>query len=172
MGSKLYVLFLMVVTLTLSSYSISYGNDSTPDSVIKKYYQADLEGARLSAEGYKTIKPLIAWEHEPGWDLVFITKNAKISKVEQLRKDETYATVIYDVIGILNGDDLLEIEFTQVVTFILIKTNAQWKIKQPVIFPHVSPLALSKHIEKVLKDNQNKQRETKLRALMKRLPEL
>ena len=170
MRSNLHVLFLIIIILTLSSYSI--GNDSTPDSVIKKYYQADLEGARLSADGYKIIKPLITWEHEPGWDLVFITKNAKISKIEQLRRDETDVTVIYDVIGILSGDDLLEIEFTQLVTFILTKTNTKWKIKRPVIFPHVSPQALSKHIEKVLKHDQDKQRETKLMALVKRLREL
>jgi len=166
------VLISVVILFIVTWFSPLYGNDNTPDSVVKKYYQADLDGARLSAEGYRKIKPLILWEHEPGWDLVFVTKGARIDKTGQLRTGEIYVTVFYEVLGILTGDELLEIEFTQVVTFNLIKKNGQWKIKQPVIFPHVSQLALSKHMEDVLKENQDKKREARLNLIIKRLREL
>jgi len=172
MKDKFCVLILLVILFIVNCYSPLYANSNTPESVVNKYYQADLRGARLSAEGYQKIKPLILWEHEPGWDLVFVTKEARTEKTGQLRNGEMYVTVFYEVAGILNGDELLEVEFTQVVTFTIIKKNTQWKIKQPVIFPHVSQLALSKHLEEVIKEVQDKKRETKLNLLIKRLREL
>ena len=84
MKKKCKVALLVIVPFILSCFFTAYANDSTPESVIKKFYQADFEGAKLSSEGYKRIKPLITWEHEPGWDLVFITKEAKINKIEQM----------------------------------------------------------------------------------------
>jgi hypothetical protein len=171
MKSKSHAVIIVIVSFILNCFSTVYANNSTPDSVVRKYYQADFDGVRLSAEGYKRIKPLISWENEPGWDLVFITKEANIEKIDYLTNDEAKVTIIYRVIGILNGDDLIEIEFNQMVTFVLVRTTTQWKIKQPIINPHVSQLAMSKHIEKVLKDNKDKTREIKLRTLIKRLQE-
>jgi hypothetical protein len=126
--------------------------ETTADEVVKAFYSADFNGARLTPEKYKAvIRPLIVWEHEPGWDTVFVTKRAYVSKSESNEDGKATVEVRYDVLGIWSSDEPLTLlGFKEVVDFMVIRTKQGWKIKGPVFYPHVSPEALSRHLERTL----------------------
>src|SRR5271169_3070865 len=46
----------------------AFSQQSQPDpaGVVKKYCRLDFDGVRLDGESWKQVRPLIAWEDEPG----------------------------------------------------------------------------------------------------------
>ncbi len=166
-------IFNLVFMLILFLYNVALGDGNRPEDIVKKYYMADLDGARLTTEGYKAIKPLITWEDEPGWDEVFITKKAYISKIEKLSNNKLSIEVRYEILGDLEGaDNLCRLVLVEVINFILIKENGQWKINSPIFPPHVSPIVASKHLEKLITKEKDKERVDKLKILIKQLKEM
>ena len=108
--------------------------DLTPKAtqdVVRRYYTRDLEGARLSGDTYKArIAPLITWKDEPGWDTVFVTQKVYISRSEKIAGSRAAIEVRYENIGIISGGggwgaDFLEIRFTQVVEFIVMRQGTE-----------------------------------------------
>lgn len=165
-------LFVAILFLAMCLCKTVVGAENNPEDIVKKYYVADLEGARLNTTTYKTlIHPLIIWEHEPGWDFSFITKKAYISNIEKLN-NKISIEVRYENIGFLNGDDLIEIDFTEIVIFSLINEREQWKIQEPIFPPHVSARAFAKHFEQRIAKEKDKSSIEKLRILINRLKEM
>ena len=150
----------LLINLFLSGSAI--GADTGPIEVVKKYYTADLEGARINGGRYKArMTPLITWKQEPGWDTAFVTKKVYISKSEKTTGGKAIIEVRYDNVGILVGGmgadaSLLEIKFTEVVIFILVQQGTKWKIQEPVIYPHISPKTLIKEVEPIIAAHKGK----------------
>jgi hypothetical protein len=152
--------------------NVVHGVEIRPENVVEKYFTFDLEGVRLEGGTYKLIASLITWKDEPGWDTAFITRKAYIYKQENLKENEVAIEVRYENIGLVAGDVLLDIDFTEVITFILIKESEQWKIKGPISPPHVSAKAFSKHLEQLLTEIENKKRVEDLKTLINRLKDM
>jgi hypothetical protein len=154
--------------------------ETGPIEVVKKYYTADLEGARINGGRYKArITPLITWKQEPGWDTAFVTKKVYISKSEKTKGGKAIVEVRYENAGILGGGigedaSLLEIKFTEVVIFILVQQGGKWKIQEPIIYPHISPKTLIKEVEPMIVAHKGKNADMveKLENLINRLKEL
>ncbi|MCE5311748.1 MAG: hypothetical protein LLF86_01195 [Nitrospiraceae bacterium] len=156
MITKVAVALFMIVFSFSSLINISLGVEIGPEEVVKKYYTVDLEGARVDGKSYKAlVRPLIIWENEPGWDFVFITKKAYISSI---KKDANKASieVRYENAGFRNGEDVLSVDFIEVVSFTLIQKGGKWKIQAPLFYPHVSPVVLTRHYEQWLKKATDK----------------
>jgi hypothetical protein len=155
----------LLFLLGLSSAELSA--ETSPAEPVMAFYSADLNGVRLERETYNAhLQSLTTWEHEPGWDTVFVTKAAHIYKVENLTEDRAKVEVRYDVVGILESSErLLQIEFNEVIDFSLIKAAGGWKISGPIPYPHVTPNALSAHLERII--NRIKQNEERVRDLVR-----
>jgi hypothetical protein len=173
-------MFCTIILFTLFLSDEVIRAEMGPQEVVKKYYSADLGGARLSGDTYKAnISPLITWKEEPGWDIVFVTKRVYISKTQKTAGGKTSIEVRYDNIGILGGGfgkdaNFFEIEFTEVITFILVQHGTKWLIKEPVFYPHVSPKTLIKQFEISIAAEKEKdtERVQHLNNILYRLKEL
>ncbi len=151
-----YKVLFIIIFLVVSPCKIAIGTNNNPEDIVKKHYQADLDGARLSSSGFKSqISPLVTWEDEPGWDEVFITKKADISKIERLSNNKVFIEVRYEILGNLGGNDnLCILDLTEVIEFILIKEKGRWKINEPIFPPHASPMAVIANLESLVSDSE------------------
>jgi hypothetical protein len=164
--------FLFFIFLT-ESINYVYAAEMRPAEIVKKYYIADLNGVRLSGNTYSTIKHLILWENEPGWDSMFIANEVRIYGTKIISDTETHIEVRYHIIGILAGDMLHAFDFTEVINFILVKKGEQWKIKGPIFLPHVALSSAKKHIEKLVQSNtEDKTIARKYKQVMERLSDM
>ncbi len=151
----------------------AFTEEASPQDVVKKYYTEDLNGARLSGETYKNIKPLVTWEQEPGWDHAFIADQVKIHNARKISKTEALFEVRYHVIGVVEGDNLLEYDFIEVIDFILIYEEEKWKIKKPIFPPHILPSTAIRYLEELIRSEgtEDKIRSKNLRHTIERLKE-
>jgi len=164
-------MLLVLVMIMIGSTKLCNGGQ--PEETVKKYYVADLNGSRLSAATSKTVKNLVLWQEEPGWDYAFITNNVRIVNVNKTADIEASVEVRYEIVGILRGDDLLSLQFNEVVDFYLTKDgNKDWKIKSPIIPPHISNLSAGRHAKQLISVESDKERKKKLNHLIERLREL
>ncbi len=150
LSNKTYVrIVYLVVGLVLLLYGgVSQGGESGPQGIVKEYYSMDLDGVRLSGSSWKKVRPLITWDDEPGWDQIYITKDASIHGIKNVSANKTIVEVRYRVIGILSGESLYSFAFNEIVEYVLVKNHDDWKISEPIIPPHVSPTVTLKRIEK------------------------
>lgn len=162
--------YFLIVSL-LFCWSNVFAAEESPQDVVKKYFTADLNGVRLSGQTYKTIKPLIVWEHEPGWDFAFITDDVKIYNMQKISNTEVSVEVRYRIVGILSGDDLSEYYFKEVIDFVVTREGARWKIKKPIFPPHISSVAAVKQIEELIRTEgaEDRNRASKLKNTLERL---
>ena len=162
-----YSLFVLLIF----GWSNVFAAEESPQDVVKKYYSADLNGVRLSGKTYKAIKPLIAWEHEPGWDYAFITDDVKIYNTQKISNTEVSVEVRYHIIGILGGDSLSEYDFSEVIDFVLSQDGKKWRIKKPIFPPHISSSSAIKQIEGLIRSEktEDKNRTANLKNTLERL---
>ena len=144
------IFYIIFFSLFFVRLNIAFAVEGSPQDIVKKYYTADLNGVRLSGQTYENIKPLITWEHEPGWDTEFITDEVKIYSTK-LNNDEALVEVRYHIIGIFSGENLLKYDFNEVIDFILIREGKEWKIKKPIFPPHVLPSTAIRHLEYLIR---------------------
>jgi len=156
----LFSFFISILVFLNNLIANAHSEELNPEDIVKKYYTADINGARLSSNTYNIVKPLILWENEPGWDIIFITRNAVITGKKVIHNNEIHIEARYHIIGIIAGEQILDLEFFEVINFILVKKDNTWKIKQPIFYPHVSPMSAKKHFEKLNQFNTNKDNST------------
>lgn len=68
----------------------------TPKDVVAAFCQLDFERNRLSSDKYKSIKPLVAYPEEPGWDTAFGIQNYEI-KEEIIDNSSAKVIVQYEI---------------------------------------------------------------------------
>ena len=169
-ANSLFISAAIALSIILA-YNYSYCSEAKPEDIVIKYYTADSKGARLSWETNNKVKSLVAWQEEPGWDVVFVVDTIGVNKINKIGSDYI-VEVRYKVIGILNGDDLLRFHFNELVDFMLVKESNSWKIKQPIIPPHVSVLSLKEHLKHLISIESNETRTSVLQDLVERLDNL
>lgn len=127
-----------------------------PERIAKTYFTSDLKGGRLSPEGFvSTMRPLIEWDSEHAWDHAFIVKGARVYNSRMTGENEASVEVRYHVNGILTNYGVLRFDFYEIVDFTLVRKDGQWKIKKPVIPPHLWPRTAVRHLEGMLKDEKD-----------------
>ncbi len=153
---------------------VVFARDVGPEETVKKYFNADMNGMRLSGKTYQEqISPLITWRNEPGWDVSFITKKAYISKIEQGTNNAS-VEVRYENSGFRYGDDLILVDFIEVVIFSLVKDrdSMHWKIEDPIIPPHVAPKTMVFRLEQRIAKERDRKEIEKLKNRVQTLREI
>ncbi len=163
--------YFVFTLLLLGLNHLAFAVDDSPQEVVKRYYTADMNGVRLSGQTYKSIKPLVSWEHEPGWDYAFITNEVKIYNAQKISNNEVIVEVRYHIIGIWGGDSFSEYDFNEVIDFTVVHDGKKWKIKKPIFPPHISPTAAIKHLEELIRTEgaEDKSRSSNLKHTIERL---
>lgn len=169
---KSFFLILIQICLVIVVPSkISFAESNTPQDIVRKYYTKDLQGVRLSGDTYGEIESLITWKHEPGWDHAFIVNEISIRDSKEISKDDTLIEVKYHIIGIMDGHDLLEFIFYEVIDFEVTRDQGEWKIKNPIFPPHISVKSAIKHFEELSSKITDEDRKT-INRTIERLREL
>ena len=125
------ILFLPLLLLCFASASLAGGS---PSEIVQKYCQKDYEGVRLSSRTWQEIAPLIAWQHEQGWDAVTGISEYKIVS-EEIDGDRAIVRVQFEnQSGSLNEN----------IDVTLNHESGEWKMAPPAYQPHVSQTLLCK----------------------------
>jgi hypothetical protein len=102
----------------------------------------------------------VSWTDEPGWDKVIIISSYNLGDINRLQ-DTAEVTVEYHVKGKYSAE-LSLIEKVERIKFKVIKTEAGWKIKSPIVFPHIYPKTLITNLENRIKDETDSAERAKL----------
>jgi len=161
---------LVVFVVLFFSYN-AFSSEITQDEIVQKYYMSDLNGIRLGKYNDDNFEKLYSWQYEPGWDYAFIVDEVNIYNTKKLSNSSTSVEVKYHIIGILGGDNVNTYEFYEIVNFILVNDGSSWKIKEPIIPPHISITAAIKQLEEIIRvdGEADKYRAIKLKYTVVRL---
>jgi hypothetical protein len=138
--------------------------------VAESFLQADLEGARLTGEGYNQISDLIEPEFGQAWDRTVLTKNASIVSIRKAGKDKVVVAVEFNNTGIVDGDVLNVKNFREIIRLELKRNASSWRISGPLFPPHVKSTSLVSHYGRLL--TLEKDRTDELNSLIKQLERL
>jgi hypothetical protein len=141
-----------------------------PRHTVIRYCSLDLQGSRLSSEGFAKMSNLSTWPEEPGWDEITVAEGFAISK-QVVHENSATVTVVYSTLGTLAGDTFTPKKMRETVQFTLTKHGREWLIASPVIEPHVSPSAARRHIQSLI-DGEGPDSATKWGQALKALNDL
>ena len=166
--------FLLVVFVILFFSCNTFSFEKIQDEIVQKYFMSDLNGIRLGTYNDDKFEKLYSWQYEPGWDYAFIVDEVNIYNTKKLSNNSTSVEVKYHVIGILGGDNVSTYEFYEIVNFILVNEGSSWKIKEPIIPPHISITAAIKQLEEIIRvdGEADKARAKKLKYTVVRLKDM
>jgi len=165
----LVTVFILYVILGLTG-----GTDagSLPDTAVSHFLQRDLIGARLSGEGWRAnMAPLVAWDKEPGWDLMVVIAGYE-SKPSRRAPDGLRAVVKYQVLGELQEGQWIPRKMQpepQRVDFLLERKAGTWRIRHPILPPHVSVNTAIHYLRTAAAEFQQADRQQRLQESLKRL---
>ena len=150
-NSRIYCFLLIVGILAINCNNVPASNND-PINVVKKYIDSDLQGVRLSGETYNQIESLILWEHEPGWDQFFVSRNVNI-RSSTMHENQATVEVVYEVICIVSGNSLNRYHFNELIEIHLTLIDGEWKIVKPIFPPHVSQQVAREHYYSLYKND-------------------
>lgn len=129
-----------------------YSNSlKTPEEVVKVFCDMDGSGKRLSSLTWSEMLPYISWPEEAMESVAVVISGYKILKAKKTNESADII-VEYNVVGKYWPEKLMPIKTVEKVTFIVIKTEAGWKIKSPdTMVPHVLAQSLISHLERIVK---------------------
>lgn len=167
---------LLNVFFVLVALSFSYGEGVqgvsrvlSPREVVTRFCKLDAAGSRLSSDTRKNTETLLAWGEEEGYDEMAVIKDFKVHKAVIM---DSVATVIveYNVLGSTDAFKFSkDTNRYSKIKFKLIKQNAHWKIKEPVVAPHVYWKTAINHLRLLQKDEpvRKEQLESIIKAIEK-----
>lgn len=123
----------------------------TPEEVVKVFCDLDASGKRLSSLTWSEMLPYISWPEEAMESVAVVISGYKILKAKKTNESADIL-VEYNVVGKYWPEKLTPIKTVEKVTFIVIKTEAGWKIKSPdTMVPHVHSQSLITHLKRIIK---------------------
>jgi hypothetical protein len=159
MKTHVAVVFLALIGIGISNYSSSnYMPYQDPISVVDRYCEKDLNGARLSSDSWRKsrISELTIWGNaEPGWDYAIIVGGYHVEyNMNSINIAKIHVT--YEVLGVITSTDWyaaissgqsnhISRAWSDTV-FTLTRTNNQWQISAPQMPPHVAPEMMLEHL--------------------------
>lgn len=121
---------------------------ATPEEVVGRFCQLDLEGARLSSDTWPRVVPLVTWERQPDTDPVYLVSGYEVGagRIEGERAEVPVRYEVIDRIGVPWKEAEGDLESSSTVTFELVRERGVWKIAGPAITPRTSPESLARVI--------------------------
>jgi len=140
-------------------------NRTSPAEVVRQYCQFDMNGARLSSQSLYAdkIDALVTWPVEPGWDSAVLVGGFIVVRAHPGQHISNVA-VRYTVLGQMAASRVTAATHPggDLVTFVLVKSGNEWKIKRPLIPPHVSIQAAASNLRSLLNGEKDPQRRNAL----------
>ncbi|PIV20898.1 MAG: hypothetical protein COS40_10205 [Deltaproteobacteria bacterium CG03_land_8_20_14_0_80_45_14] len=163
-----YLIFGLVVWIiaNCSSANQTDTNSSSPDDVVKRFCKLDSEGKRLSSRTWGSFLPLVTWAEE-------ITAGESIKVIHIIENFNIENTLVHDSIAsvfvrynYLGVTDTVEfskpLKQEQVIEFRLLKQNRIWKIKEPVIAPHVNWESAIEYLKPAIDERPERKKQLEL----------
>jgi hypothetical protein len=150
-------LALCCATLVQALPSWSALDEVSPTSVVQDYCKLDQAGARLSSQdpNNQKIFALVSWLEEPGWDSVVVIKSCEIFP-SKWGQPTSRVALRYVLLGEMTGTNITAYRpHDEFVTFVLDKSGDTWKIKRPLIPPHISVETAIAALNSLLKDEKD-----------------
>jgi uncharacterized MAPEG superfamily protein len=113
----------------------------TASRLLEDFCARDFDGARLASSTWVQVAPLVAWDQEPGWDLIKLVDGFTVG-APQASGNGLQIPVYYEVIGTASGRQITRFEKQlETVKFELEATGGSWRVTGPIMPPHVSVAA-------------------------------
>jgi hypothetical protein len=151
---------------SVGAQSTISASDNSPVSIVRRYCNLDLDGARLSSQNPNNdaITKLATWPIEPGWDTTVVVNAFEIVSTSTGPKQSS-VTVRYSVLGNMFGAKVAQSQKQkELVTFVLTKSPGGWLIQRPLIAPHVSVSAAIFALHSLLDDEKDAEQIKRLNA--------
>lgn len=165
MGNGLQIAVLGSVAFLCPSLAAKGPRAATsPAAVVRQYCQLDMNGTRLSSQNpyVDRISALGTWPIEPGWDSAIVVKDFVIVRAHTGQRISS-VVVRYTLLGQMTGSRVTPAsQRVQVVKFFLERSGNAWKIKRPLIPPHVSVQAAVAALCDLLSGEKDPQRRKRL----------
>jgi len=158
--------YLMVgLTITISVMRDSFGGgletsfQLSPKNVVERFCELDAKGLRLSSDTRREIDKLLAWGEEEGYDEMVVIKAFKVNK-EEIRKSSATVSVEYHLLGLTDSFEFTGVsDKIRVVNFRLERKDGLWKIKDPIIAPHVNWRNAINHLRLLQRDEPSRKKQ-------------
>lgn len=167
---KLYFVGVCFSLIFLLSNISSAENLSSAVTEVKRYCEADFNGARIQGGDYNEIRKLMAWDRdqdEPGWDCFMIISDYKVLNAK-VNRNTAKVTVRYNIAASFCSDYSFEKkEHSDKVDFNLVRANNSWKIRKYVVYPRISKNVALSYLRQLLKSSrENKEETNKIESLI------
>ena len=137
MKTNILCIFILLFSLTSCTQNNEVEKEKVR-SVVENYCSLDSSGARLSSYSYESIKPLIAYEDEPGWDTIIGIESFNIISIS-ISGNSATAIVKYEIVRAHPINlPIAELEKLSNSTVKLVKQEGFWRIQDYIIFPRVN----------------------------------
>jgi len=124
----------------------------SPQDVVRTFCKLDADGSRLSSGARRNIDPLLDWGEEGGYDEFIVIRDFKVNKAI-IHNSTATVTVEYHVLGSTDSFQFSKAsDHRSLINFSLLKQNSSWKIRQPLIAPHVYWNQAITHLESLQED--------------------
>ncbi len=108
-----------------------------PQSVVRRFCEADGLGQRVGIAQWSAIAPLVAWAFEPAWDHVVLVGSYEVGAPRGLEQGRVEVDVSYSVLGQVSALGLDTSVQVETATFALVAAEGQWRIVGPPPPPHL-----------------------------------
>ena len=108
-----------------------------PQTVVRKFCEADAVGARTSIQGWPRIAPMVEWALEPAWDRVVLVTSYAVGSPQAAGNDQLSVEVRFYVTAVVTADKVEETEQIESVTYRVRAQGTSWHIVGPPPPPHV-----------------------------------
>jgi len=109
-----------------------------PERVVRAFCDADFGGAQTASKTWPSLAQYAVWPDAPGWDTFTIVAGYTVSPLRRTARSASIR-VVYDVLGVLEGDEARETPERPAVIYRLVRRAGRWKVASPQLDPHVSP---------------------------------
>ncbi|MBI3785464.1 MAG: hypothetical protein HY270_18895 [Deltaproteobacteria bacterium] len=126
----------MVAAMFGCGVSASYAQLG-PQTVVRKFCEADALGARATVQGWPRIAALVEWPLEPAWDRVVLVTSYTVGSPQPADNEQLAVEVRYLVSSIVTADKIDEMPQIESLTFRVRANGTAWRVVGPPPPPHV-----------------------------------
>lgn len=128
----------LVLTVATGLVLPARAADPGPQNLVREFCQLDANGARLVANGWNDLAPLVAWPFDPAWDEVRFITGYQIGTTRALEDGRLAVEVDYSVVGEASAAGFEPVSYLDRVTFVLgTADEIHWRVLSPMLAPRV-----------------------------------
>jgi hypothetical protein len=141
--------------------------------LVSKYCRLDYEGARLDAQSWPKLEPLVSWKTNPEYSQINVISRYTVDPEPASIHGKYTVIVHYRLLGTYDlaiGYEREAADSVQVVEYTVTGTNGEWRISgSDNNLPHPSRAVMLKWLNEKLNATQDEQTKTRFQEALRQL---